>query len=50
MQPKFHSDWGRVIGKIKQNERDCCDTAHLTSQGTKLKEKAMLPCHILVDI
>jgi len=24
---KFHSDWGRVIGKIKQNELDCHDTA-----------------------
>ena len=24
---KFHSDWGRVIGKIKQNELDCRDTA-----------------------
>ena len=24
-----HSDWGRVIGKIKQNELDCCDTAPL---------------------
>ena len=20
---KFHSDWGRVIGKVKQNELDC---------------------------
>ena len=26
---KFHSDWGRVIGKIKQNELDCRDTASL---------------------
>ena len=26
---KFHSDWGRVIGKIKQNEVDCRDTAPL---------------------
>ena len=25
----FHSDWGRVIGKIKQNELDCRDTAPL---------------------
>ena len=24
---KFHSDWGRVIGKIKQNDLDCHDTA-----------------------
>ena len=23
---KFHSDWGRVTGKIKQNELDCRDT------------------------
>jgi len=28
---KFHSDWGRVIGKIKQNELDCRDTAPLRS-------------------
>ena len=27
---KFYSDWGRVIGKIKQNELDCRDTAPLT--------------------
>ena len=27
---KFHSDWGRVTGKIKQNELDCRDTAPLT--------------------
>ena len=27
---KFHSDWGRVIGKIKQNELDCRNTAPLT--------------------
>ena len=26
---KFHSDLGRVIGKIKQNELDCGDTAPL---------------------
>ena len=26
---KFHTDWGRVIGKIKQNELKCCDTAPL---------------------
>ena len=26
---KFHSDWGRVIGKIKQNELYCHDTAPL---------------------
>ena len=23
----FHSDWGRVIDKVKQNELDCRDTA-----------------------
>ena len=28
---KFHSGWGRVIGKIKQNEQDCRDTAPLMS-------------------
>ena len=28
---KFHSDWGRVIGKIKQNELDCHDTAPLSN-------------------
>ena len=28
---KLHSDWGRVIGKIKQNELDSCDTAPLTN-------------------
>ena len=26
----FHSDWGRVIGRIKQNELDYRDTAPLT--------------------
>ena len=26
---KFHSDWGRVIGKIKENEPHCRDTAPL---------------------
>ena len=26
---KFHSDWGQVIGEIKQNELDCRDTAPL---------------------
>ena len=26
---KFHSDCGRAIGKIKQNEQDCRDTAPL---------------------
>ena len=27
---KFHGDWGRVIGKIKQNELDCRYAAPLT--------------------
>ena len=26
---KFYGDWGRVTGKIKQNELDCRDTARL---------------------
>ena len=26
---KFHSDWGRITGKIKQNELDCRDAAPL---------------------
>ena len=26
---KFHTDWARVNGKIKQNELDCRDTAPL---------------------
>ena len=26
---KFHSDYGRAIGKIKQSELDCHDTALL---------------------
>ena len=28
---KFNSDWGRVIGKIKQNKLDCRNTAPLNS-------------------
>ena len=28
---KFHSDWGRVTGKIKQNELDYRDTAPLNN-------------------
>ena len=35
---KFHSDWGRVIGKIKQNELDCRDTAPL-NKGTREGDK-----------
>ena len=31
----IHSDWGRVIRKIKQNELDCRDTAPL-KQATKM--------------
>ena len=27
---KFHSDWGRVISKIKHHELDCRDTAPLS--------------------
>ena len=27
---KFHSDWGRVIGKIEQNALYCRDTAPLS--------------------
>ena len=30
---KFHFDWGRVIGKIKQNELNCRDTAPLIGLG-----------------
>ena len=33
---KFHSDWGRVTGKIKQNELDCRDTAPLNIIETPL--------------
>ena len=33
---KFHSDWGRVIGKIKQNELDCRDTAPLNSLSSQI--------------
>ena len=28
---KFRSDWGRVTGKIKQNELDCRDTLALSA-------------------
>ena len=31
---KFHSDWERVISKIKQNELDCRDTAPLIEVKT----------------
>ena len=34
---KFHSDWGRVIGKIKQNELDFRDTAPLSMRGMLLR-------------
>ena len=37
---KFHSDWGRVTGKIKQTELDCRDTAPLReSINNKSTEK-----------
>ena len=32
---KFHGDWGRLIGKIEQNELDCRDTAPLTIYAKK---------------
>ena len=35
---KFHSDWGWVIDKIKQNELDCRDTAPLTFSPATLTE------------
>ena len=34
---KFHSDWGRVLGKIKQNELDCRDTAPLMATSFVLR-------------
>ena len=33
---KFHSDWGREIGKIKQNELDCHDTAPLSDSNLQI--------------
>ena len=39
---KFHSDWGRVIGKIKQNELDCRDTAPLTCPDSTGNKKQQL--------
>ena len=30
-----YSDWGRVIGEIKQNEVDCRDTAPTTHVNRK---------------
>ena len=47
---KFHSDWGRVIGKIKQNELDCRDTAPLImSQACQWSLLHTPPCsdHVL---
>ena len=32
---------GRVIGKIKQNELDCCDTTPLMSSLTWIAEKEL---------
>ena len=31
--------WGRVIGKIKQNELDCCDKAPLLKLDDKIRKK-----------
>ena len=36
---KFHSDWGRVIAKIKQKELDCSDTAPLSNDDVDSTEK-----------
>ena len=55
---KFHSDWGRVIGKIKQNELDCLDTAPLSTYlassrsvmhnaSTPLRQPALSLAHAL---
>ena len=33
---KFYSDCGRAIGKIKQNELECCDTAPLINHPFNL--------------
>ena len=38
---KFHSDWGLVIGKIKQNELDPRDTAPLKMRPEKRKESEL---------
>ena len=35
---KFHSNLGRVIGKIKQNELDCRDTAPLIKVSFKVNK------------
>ena len=43
---KFHSDWGRVIGKIKENELDCRDTAPLIlacNRSNLAREKCSQP-------
>ena len=37
---KFHTDWGRVIGKIEQTELDCHDTAPLIFS---IRESQSLP-------
>ena len=43
---KFHSDCGRAIGKIKQNELDCRDTAPLSNydddHNDNLKQQLVL--------
>ena len=43
---KFHSDWGRVIGKIKQNEPVCRDTAPLMKLP-KIIQSLFCLCFIL---
>ena len=35
---KFHSDWGRLIGKMKQKEPDCHDTAPLKTTENQLTD------------
>ena len=42
----FHSDWGRGIGKIKQNELDCRDTLPLSRLLAKTKQQTekLFPC------
>ena len=42
---KFHSDLGRVIGKIKQNKLDCRDTAVFPPQVEKKIVRAVFQFH-----
>ena len=37
---KFHSDWGRVIDKIKQNKLDCRDTAPLKNKVKNISKSS----------